>query len=111
MKSIIKEIPIFELSSEKINKTLRSISKLTAEDAQNGVPENFRKFAHLFMDIDGAEDLPPSRRLLDYTINLRQKNGKDLVFSWGALEQMSKEELLDLRKTLTYYLKSMDTAY
>ena len=105
MTSIIKEIPVCKVSLEDINKALRSKPNLTMENAQKRLPEQVRNFAHLFMDDKGAEDLPPSRGSLDHAIKLRQENGKSLTPPWGALYNMSREELLVLRKTLTDLLK------
>ena len=64
----------------------------------------------MFADNTGANDLPPSRKGLDHAINLRKENGNTLVPPWGPLYNMSREELLVLRKTLIDLLKKrMDT--
>ncbi|KAI0992930.1 hypothetical protein K3495_g15254 [Podosphaera aphanis] len=53
----------------------------------------------------GANDLPPLRNRSDHAINLRQENGTPLTPPWGTLYNMSRKELLVLRKTLTDLLK------
>lgn len=63
-----------------------------------------KKFARLFADDSGADDLPPTRGHLDHAINLRHENGKSVQPPWGPLYSMSREELLVLRKTLTELL-------
>lgn len=64
-----------------------------------------KEFAHLFADGKSAEDLPPLRGSSDHAINLRQENGKDMTPLWGPLYNISREEQLVLRKTLTDLLK------
>ncbi|KAI0991704.1 hypothetical protein K3495_g16483, partial [Podosphaera aphanis] len=75
--------------------------KLTIDEARRRLPEPVKDFAHLFADEGGAEELPPSRGHLDHAINLRNEDGKPLQPPWGPLYNMSREELLVLRKTLT----------
>lgn len=69
------------------------------------VPEQVKEFAHLFADKEGAEKLPPSRGHLDHSINLRKESGTTTMPPWGPLYNMSREELLVLRKTLTELLE------
>lgn len=101
MVSLIEEVPICKVSLDDINKALRCKPRLTATEARERLPEQVRDFAHLFADSEGAEELPPSRGPLDHAINLRQENGKSLTPPWGPLYNMTREELLVLRKTLT----------
>lgn len=105
MVSMIKQVPICRTSLENINKALRDKPRLSLEEARNRLPEQVKDFAHLFADNEGAENLPPFRGTLDHAINLRQENGKNLTPPWGPLYNMSREELLVLRKTLTDLLR------
>ena len=105
MVSMIKEVPICKVSLEDINKALRLKPRLTLEEARQRLPEQVRDYAHLFADSEGAEELPRSRGPLDHAINLQKENGKTLTPPWGSLYNMSREELLVLRKTLTDLLK------
>ena len=105
MKSIVKTIPVCKASLDDINKALRIKPKLSLEEAQKRLPEQIKDYAHLFADNKGAEELPPSRGSLDHSINLRQENGTSLSPPWGPLYNMSREELLVLRKTLTDLLR------
>ena len=105
MASIIKEVPICKISLEDINKALRSKPRLTLQEVRQRLPNQIIDYAHLFADDEGAEDLPPSRGSLDHAINLQQENGKTLTPPWGPLYNMTREELLVLRKTLTDLLK------
>lgn len=105
MTSMIKSIPVCKASLDDINKALRVKPKLSLNDAETQLPEEVKDFAHLFSDNDGAEELPPYRGILDHAINLKQENNKPLTPPWGPLYNMSREELLVLRKTLTDLLK------
>ena len=105
MASIVRTIPICKASLEDISKALRVKPKLTFEEAQKRLPEEVRDFADLFSDENGAGNLPPHRGPLDHAINLQQENGKPVTPPWGPLYNMSREELLVLRKTLTDLMK------
>ncbi len=105
MTAMMKTIPVCRASLEDISKALRVKPHLTIEGARNRLPEQVKDFAHLFSDDSGANDLPPLRGKLDHGINLREENGKPMSPPWGALYNMSREELLVLRKTLTDFLK------
>lgn len=101
MTTLMKSIPVCRASLEDISKALRVKPKLTLEEAKGRLPEEVKDFAHLFADDSGAEALPKPRGHLDHAIDLRQENGKTLTPPWGPLYNMSREELLVLRKTLT----------
>ena len=105
MASMIKQVPICKVSLEDINKALRSKPQVTVNEARKRLPEQIKEYAHLFSDDKGADELPPLRGSLDHAINLRKENGKALSPPWGPLYNMSREELLVLRKTLTDLLK------
>ena len=102
--SMIKTIPVCKASLEDINKVLRVKPSLTMEEARDRLPDPVKEFAYLFADGNGANNLPPSRSFLDHAINLQHENGKPLQPPWGPLYNMSREELLVLRKTLTELL-------
>ena len=56
-------------------------------------------------DPDKADELPPHRPGIDHTMPLeKDENGKEKEVPWGALYNMSRDELLVLRKTLTELL-------
>ncbi|KAI0992682.1 hypothetical protein K3495_g15503, partial [Podosphaera aphanis] len=101
MSAMVKQIPVCKASLEDINKALRTKPCLTTEEAKSRLPEPVKEFAHLFADDNGANDLPPHRDAMDHAINLRRENGKPIQPPWGPLYNMSREELLVLRKTLT----------
>ena len=66
------------------------------------LPEQYRDFARLFSPKE-ADKLPPVRGSgIDHAIELKKtKNGKTSKASWRSLYNMSRDELLMLRKTLT----------
>lgn len=101
MSSMMESIPIYRASIEDISKALQGKQAVTAQDARNRLPEQVKDFAHLFADDTGANNLPPSRGILDHAINLKQEQGNKQTPPWGPLYNMSREELLVLRKTLT----------
>lgn len=105
MAALLKTVPVCKATLEDISKALRDKPKLSVEQAKLRLPTQIRDFAELFADDKGAEDLPPLRENLDHAINLRQEENKPLTPPWGPLYNMSREELLVLRKTLTDLLK------
>ena len=100
-----KSVPICRASLEDINKALCQKPSLSIEEARKRLPDQLKDFAYLFSDDKGANDLPPLRGKLDHAINLRQEDGKSMSPPWGPIYNMSREELLVLRKTLTDLLK------
>ncbi|KAM4061668.1 reverse transcriptase (RNA-dependent DNA polymerase) [Hirsutella rhossiliensis] len=62
--------------------------------------EVLNEFRHLFSP-EEAMKLPPHRPGVDHEVNLQpDKNGNEPPLPWGPLYNMSREELLVLRKTL-----------
>lgn len=105
IKSMIRTIPICRASLDDINKALRTKPSVTLEEARKRLPDQGKEIAHLFKDEIDANKLPPNRGTLDHAINLKHEDGKPLTPPWGPLYNMSREELLVLRKTLTDLLK------
>ena len=105
LSSMAKDVPVCKATLEDISKALRNKDKLSSVQAELRLPEPIRDFAHLFADDSGAEELPSPRGDLDHAINLRKEDGKPINPPWGPLYNMSREELLVLRKTLTDLLK------
>jgi hypothetical protein len=65
---------------------------------------HYHEFLHVF-DRDKADQLPPHREGADHKIELLTgPDGKELEVPWGPLYNMSRDELLVLRKTLTELL-------
>ena len=105
MAFMVDTVPVFKASLEDVSKALRDKPKLSVEQAKSRLPDQVKDFARLFADENGAEDLPPSRENLDHAINLRRDNGKPMTPPWSPLYNMSREELLVLRKTLSDLLR------
>lgn len=105
MTTMLEEVPVCKATIEDISKALRIKSSLSVEQARDRLPVQIKDFAHLFADDMGANDLPPSRGALDHAIELRKEDGKSSTPPWGPLYNMSREELLVLRKTLTELLE------
>jgi hypothetical protein len=94
-------IEIFALSLKDIEKSL-AVKKRT--DPRLKLPEHYHKYLSLF-DMKAADRLPPHRPGVDHKIELEtDENGKEREIPWGPLYNMSREELLVLRKTLTELL-------
>ena len=103
--TMLEKVPVCKATLEDISKALRGKTNLSIEQAQNRLPTQVKDFAHLFADDMGANDLPSLRGALDHAIELRKEDGKSPVPPWGPLYNMSREELLVLRKTLTELLE------
>ena len=68
------------------------------------VPEQYWGYLNVF-DEDETNQLPPTRgKKIDHEIELLEEEGKKPTVPWGPLYNMSKDEFLVLRKTLTEYL-------
>lgn len=73
-------------------------------DPSTKLPPHYQKFLDLFKP-EKANELPPFRgEGVDHKIDLVQKDGKDPEVPWGPLYNMTQEELMVLRKTLTELL-------
>ncbi|KJZ69779.1 hypothetical protein HIM_10838 [Hirsutella minnesotensis 3608] len=86
------------ISLADIEKALRPKSPI---DPSERVPADvLKEFRHLFSP-EEAMKLPPHRPGVDHEVNLQpDKNGNEPPVPWGPLYNMSREELLVLRKTL-----------
>jgi hypothetical protein len=94
-------IEIFAASLADINKALRV---KTPTDPRTKLPRQYWEFLLVF-DREKADQLPPFQGgRIDHKIILDQTNGKDAEVPWGPMYNMSREELLVLRKTLTELL-------
>jgi len=95
------EVEIFAASLRDIEKSL-AVKKRT--DPRSKLPEHYHEYLPLF-DMKEADRLPSHRPDVDHRIELeKDENGKEKAVPWGPLYNMSREELLLLRKTLTEYL-------
>src|SRR5579871_2735205 len=92
---------VFAASLKDIEKALM-VKKRT--DPREKLPGHYHEFLPLF-DMKIADRLPPHRPGIDHKIELeKDENGHEKTAPWGPLYDMSREELLLLRKTLTEYL-------
>ncbi|KAI1006047.1 hypothetical protein K3495_g2170 [Podosphaera aphanis] len=87
-----------------INKALEKLSKMrpkmTTEAIRQKLPEQLQGLEDIFKE-DNSKELPPHRPGHDMEINLeKDETGKEKAPPYGPLYDMSKEELLVLRKTL-----------
>ena len=92
---------VFSASMADIQKALAVRSKT---DPRTKLPKHYHQFLTVF-DTDEAEKLPPVRGPgVDHAIEIEKKDGKEQRVPWGPLYNMSREELLVLRTTLTKLL-------
>ena len=97
-------VKVFAASMADIEKALRPKFRPTRKDLRELLPQQYHKFAGVF-DPDKADELPPHRPGIDHQIPLEvDENGKEREVPWGALYNMSRDELLVLRKNLTELL-------
>jgi predicted aspartyl protease len=96
-----RKVEVFAASMADINKAL---AKKVKTDPRTKLPEFYQEFLDVFSQIEAAK-LPPLRgKGIDHGIQLEQVDGKEPQVPWGPLYNMSRDELLVLRKTLTEYL-------
>lgn len=97
-------IELFAASIADIDKALQVKPKLSREEIARQLPEHYRQFVQVF-DPNEASKLPPHRPGLDHEIPIElDENGKEKEIPWGPLYNMSRDELLVLRKELTSLL-------
>ena len=91
------KVQVFAAALADINKALEPKSKL---DFRKMLPAQYQHHAKTF-DPDVASQLPPVRGpAVDHKIELISKDGKEMEPPWGPLYNMSRGELLVLRKEL-----------
>jgi hypothetical protein len=79
----------------------KALAVRTKTDPRIKLPEHYSEFLGAFNRSE-AEKLPPLRGPgTDYTIKLEKVDGKEPAVPWGPLYNMSRDELVVLRKTLT----------
>jgi hypothetical protein len=94
-----KKVEVFAASMADINKALAA-KKYT--DPKDKMPTHFHQWLDV-ADRKKAELLPPARgQGIDHSIELeKDDHGREKEVPWGPLYNMSRDELLVLRKTLT----------
>ena len=98
------DLQLFSASLADIEKALKPKPKLTREDVLRELPSHYAQFIEVF-DPHEASKLPPHRPGIDQEIALEKgENDKDREVPWGPLYNMSRDELLVLRKELTSLL-------
>ncbi len=96
-----KKIEVFSASMTNIKKALTSQKKT---DLRTILPGHYHEFLDVF-DCTMTEKLSPLREEgTDHQIKLEGVNEKEPKVPWGPLYNMTREELLVLRKTLTELL-------
>ncbi|KAI0996000.1 hypothetical protein K3495_g12182 [Podosphaera aphanis] len=91
-------------SIEDITKALKVKSKQTLEEIRTSLPQEIRHDAQFFTE-DEKLNFPPHRPGADTKIDIiKDEKGREKDIPWGPLYDMSREELLVLRKTLTDHL-------
>jgi hypothetical protein len=96
-------VEIFAASLQDIEKALRHKAYT---DPRSKLPQHYHHYLEVF-DRNRADQLPPLRGpQVDHRIELvdHDEKGNKVEPPWGPLFNMSWEELLVLRKTLTEYL-------
>ncbi|KAI0991225.1 hypothetical protein K3495_g16962, partial [Podosphaera aphanis] len=99
-----KDTKLFAASMEDITKALKVKSKQTLEEIKASLPQEIRHNAQFFTE-DEKLNFPPHRPGADTKIDIiKDEKGREKDIPWGPLYDMSREELLVLRKTLTDHL-------
>jgi hypothetical protein len=99
-----KSIQFFAASLADIEKALKPKVQLSVHDIKEKLPKHYWDFIPVFSP-HKAQELPPYRPGIDHEIpiELDDKGNKKEV-PWGPLYNMSRDELLVLRKELTRLL-------
>jgi hypothetical protein len=94
-------VQVFSVTIADINKALKVKART---DPKLVLPRHYHEFLDVFSK-DKADELPPHRGPgVDHEIPLNKVNGEEPEVPWGPLYNMSRDELLVLRKTLTELL-------
>ncbi|KAI0996566.1 hypothetical protein K3495_g11617 [Podosphaera aphanis] len=95
---------LFAASISDINKALETKRKQTPDEIKASLPPEVRDNARYFTE-DENHELPPHRPGVDTKIELiKDEQGREKDIPFGPLYDMSRAELLVLRKTLTDHL-------
>ena len=95
------ESTIFAVTLADIEKALKPRKR---SDPKEKLPPQYHEFLGAF-DRKQADQLPPHRPGVDHAIEILKDNqGRERQLPWGPLYNMSREELIILRKTLTELL-------
>ncbi|KAI1007825.1 hypothetical protein K3495_g397 [Podosphaera aphanis] len=95
---------IFAASIADINKALEARKKQIPQEIEASLPPEIRCNAGYFTE-DEINELPPHRPGVDTKFELlKDENGRESQVPFGPLYDMSRAELLVLRKTLTDHL-------
>ncbi|SPO00384.1 uncharacterized protein DNG_03229 [Cephalotrichum gorgonifer] len=80
----------------------KALQRRPSADPAATVPLEFRREFPTLFSKEEAKKLPPHRPGSDHEVNLvRDSSGNEAPLPWGPLYDMSREELLVLRKTIT----------
>jgi len=88
---------VFSISIANIEKAL-IVQKET--NPYTKLLEYYSKFLSIFNYLEAEKLLPLHGPRTDYTIKLEKVNRKEPAVPWGPLYNMSRDELIVLRKTL-----------
>lgn len=82
----------------------KALARKKYTDPADKLPKALRQYMDLFNQA-AADKLAPHREGIDHKVNLlKDEQGRELSLPWGPLYNMSRDELLVLRKTLSDYL-------
>jgi predicted aspartyl protease len=103
-KKVKGSLHMFAASIADIEKALKPKAKLSLQEVTQRLPEHYREFSEAFSP-EKAATLPPFRAGIDHELPLeKDENNKEKEVPWGPLYNMSRDELLVLRKELTSLL-------
>ena len=95
---------MFAITMRDIEKALEVKPKMSLPEIRENLAPHYQAFLKAF-DPTEARTLPPHRPGIDHEIPIeKDANGNEKELPWGPLYNMSREQLLVLRKTLTDYL-------
>lgn len=103
--SVAADLAVFRISLEDIEKTLRKKTVLSNADLLKKLPPEFHDLVKLFNKKE-ADKLNPHKPGVDHVIKIgKDDQGRELPLPFGGLYNLSKEELMVLRKTIREHLE------
>ncbi|KAF7137122.1 hypothetical protein CNMCM5793_007186 [Aspergillus hiratsukae] len=104
-------VEVFSASLNDIEKALEKLNKSQKPtDPKTKLPAFYHDKISMKVfrpEVIGQSHLPPHRPGIDHAIELeKDEQGREKAVPWGPLYNMTKEELLVLRKTLTDHLEN-----
>lgn len=102
-KSRTRTVQVFSASLNNIIKAFEKVIKTRTDPCTKLSPQFWHRLG-AFTPKSSDKIAPFRGEGIDYKIELTDENGNEATVPWGPLYNMSYDELLVLRRTLTEYI-------